>query len=70
VIQGNSPERFGKALRSAKEFLDSEKGPKPKLLTINSWNEWTEGSYLEPDTENKYAYLNKIHEVFGKKNGR
>jgi hypothetical protein len=40
--------------------------PKHKILTINSWNEWTEGSYLEPDTRNKYEYLNQISKVFGK----
>ncbi|KAE8454693.1 hypothetical protein EG329_000316 [Mollisiaceae sp. DMI_Dod_QoI] len=65
VVQGNSPDRFGEALSSAKEFLDSSIGLTTKLLTINSWNEWTEGSYLEPDTENRFAYLDQIHKVFG-----
>jgi hypothetical protein len=67
VVQGNTPGRFGEALCSAKEFLDSSTGLKTKLLTINSWNEWTEGSYLEPDVEHQSAYLDQIHEVFGKK---
>lgn len=64
VVQGNTPENFGKALRSAKEFLDRRTDLKQKILTVNSWNEWTEGSYLEPDTRNRYAYLNQIREVF------
>ncbi len=67
VVQGNTPGRFGEALCSAKEFLDSSTGLKTKLLTINSWNEWTEGSYLEPDVEHQSAYLDQIREVFGKK---
>jgi hypothetical protein len=67
VVQGNTPQRFSGALRSAKTFLDSASGPKTKLLTINSWNEWTEGSYLEPDVDHQFAYLNQIHKVFGKK---
>jgi len=66
VVQGNTPENFGKALRSAKDFLDRSHDLKQKILTINSWNEWTEGSYLEPDTLNRYAYLDQIRSVFGR----
>ena len=36
-----------------------------KLITINSWNEWGEGSYLEPDTENGMGYLEAVRDVFG-----
>jgi len=67
IVQGNSPERFGEALVSAKGFLDGASNLKTKLLTINSWNEWTEGSYLEPDVKHGSAYLDKINEVFGAK---
>lgn len=37
----------------------------PKLITVNSWNEWTEGSYLEPDTVNGFGYLEAVRRVFG-----
>jgi hypothetical protein len=37
----------------------------PKLITINSWNEWTEGSYLEPDAVNGFGYLEAVRRVFG-----
>jgi hypothetical protein len=67
VVQGNTPAAFGKALRSARHFLDNSPDLKQKVLTINSWNEWTEGSYLEPDTVQKYAYLDQIRDVFGKR---
>jgi Glycosyltransferase WbsX len=69
VIQGNTPAAFGKALRSAKTFLDAEAEGGEKVLTINSWNEWTEGSYLEPDTVNKLEYLAEIAKVFPKVRG-
>jgi hypothetical protein len=36
-----------------------------RVLNINSWNEWTEGSYLEPDTAHGTAYLDSIQSVFG-----
>ncbi len=64
VVQGNTPEAFADALRSAKTFLDETPELQHKILTINSWNEWTEGSYLEPDTQTKYEYLDQIKKVF------
>jgi hypothetical protein len=36
------------------------------ILTINCWNEWTEGSYLEPDTVNGLKYLEAVRAVFAK----
>jgi hypothetical protein len=47
----------------AKEYVDSHDLPVP-LITINSWNEWTETSYLEPDTKYGYGYLEAIRKVF------
>jgi hypothetical protein len=38
-----------------------------RVVTLNSWNEWTEGSYLEPDTVHGLAYLEAIRDVFGAK---
>jgi hypothetical protein len=64
IIQGNTPAQFGNALRSAKKFLDHSTELKHKILTINSWNEWTEGSYLEPDEQNQFDYLDQIRRVF------
>ena len=63
VISGNTPERFQKALEATKQRL-LESGA-PPIITINCWNEWTEGSYLEPDTRHKMAYLEAVRNVFG-----
>lgn len=66
VVVGNTPEAFGEALRRAKEFLDKQPEDR-RILTINAWNEWTEGSYLEPDTVHGMAYLEALKAVFGDK---
>lgn len=61
AISGNSPQAFEKAIRETAEFLS----PRPaaqQVFTINAWNEWTEGSYLEPDTVNGMSYLEAIRD--------
>jgi hypothetical protein len=64
VITGNTPERFKAALEKVDDRLrNRESGP--RVLTINAWNEWTEGSYLEPDKVNGMGYLDAIRDVFG-----
>jgi len=64
IITNNTPANFEKALRQAKDFVDAHPNQAP-LITINSWNEWTETSYLEPDTEYGYGYLDAVKKVFG-----
>jgi hypothetical protein len=63
IIENNTPENIEKALRMAKEFIDTHPN-QPPLITINSWNEWTETSYLEPDDLYGYGYLDAIKRVF------
>lgn len=64
-IANPTPEKFKKYLIRAKRYVDSHP-EQPKLITINAWNEWSEGSYLEPDTLYKMGYLDVIRDVFGK----
>ena len=61
----STPKKFEVALRRAKDWCDknADKGM-PRLITVNSWNEWTEGSYLQPDDKNGYGYLEAIRRVF------
>ena len=62
VATENTPENFVRALELAKDY--SEKHNTTPLITINSWNEWTETSYLEPDDKYGYGYLEAIKKVF------
>lgn len=64
VVKNNTPENFEKALRRAKGYADARPSQVP-LITINSWNEWTETSYLQPCTMYGYGYLEAVNKVFG-----
>ncbi len=62
VLQGNTPEAFQDALRRARDFV-SGRPRERQVITINAWNEWTEGSYLLPDKVNGTAYLQAIRDI-------
>ncbi len=66
IVLNNSPEKWKDFLSQTKDWLDQH--PESKgIVTLNSWNEWVEGSYIEPDLMNGTAYLDAIKEVFGSK---
>ena len=73
VRYGRTPELFKRHLRDAKALLDSRPstldsrlpapGSRPMIL-VEAWNEWGEGSYIEPQKEFGFGYLDAIREVF------
>lgn len=64
VLVNNTPEIFEEYLYKIKELVVNDRDDQ-QVIFINSWNEWTEGSYLEPDDINGYGYLRAIQKVFG-----
>jgi len=58
----NTPQSFATLLSKAKLYADKHP-EQPKLITINAWNEWVEGSYLLPDMLNGFGYLEAVKEV-------
>ena len=65
TISGNTPHAFKGALIEMKAFLKTHPQSR-NIFNINCWNEWTEGSYLEPDSLHGMSYLEAIREVFGR----
>ena len=61
-VSGVIPARFESFLACSKRLWHNP--DQPPLITINAWNEWAEGSYLEPDTEFKYGFLKAVKRVF------
>ena len=62
VHYNNTPQSFAALLSIAKKYADSHPD-QPRLITINAWNEWVEGSYLLPDMLNGFGYLEAVKEV-------
>ncbi len=64
-----TPEQFAEAISGALDFVERHQAPHP-LVTINAWNEWTEGSYLLPDTVRRYGYLDALRNALDDKKAR
>jgi hypothetical protein len=63
LTTNNTPQAVEQALSAAKKYIDTHDLPAP-LITVNSWNEWTEGSYLLPDDLYGSGYLEAVKKVF------
>jgi len=63
ITVDNTPEEFKIALQKVKDMIDSGKTSR-KIITINAWNEWGEGSFIEPELEYGMGYLDAIKDVF------
>ena len=62
VIVNNTPELFEKAFRHYLQLASSQEST-ARMIHIACWNEWTEGSYLEPCQEYGYARLEAVKKV-------
>lgn len=64
LFMGSTPEKFGAYLQKTVELSKLEKND---YIFINAWNEWGEGNYLEPDTNNGFAYLEALEKALAGK---
>jgi hypothetical protein len=61
---GSSPARYGAWLERAARQVSANPEPDRRIVFINAWNEWAEGTYLEPDRHYGAAYLIETRRVF------
>ncbi|KMO34367.1 hypothetical protein VQ03_23520 [Methylobacterium tarhaniae] len=59
-VHGSTPRAFGDWFSSLCERARKNPVLGEKLVFINAWNEWCEGTYLEPDVHHGWAYLNEL----------
>lgn len=62
VMQHHTPDAYREMLMRAKVFIQ-ERGLRP-FVNIEAWNEWLEGSYVEPSTQWGMSYLEAIRDTF------
>ncbi|MGB9624955.1 MAG: glycoside hydrolase family 99-like domain-containing protein, partial [Phycisphaerae bacterium] len=60
---GRTTARFGAGLKRMRAFLDETGG---KVGIIEAWNEWGEGSYIEPNREFGFGDLEAIRRTFAR----
>lgn len=61
IYTDSTPEVFREQLLSALSLLE-DKNDEHKILFLQSWNEWAEGNYVEPDLKYGHGFLNVIKE--------
>jgi len=59
VFEGATPELFRDQVRSAVQAV-YDRQDEHRLVFIQSWNEWAEGNYLEPDRRHGRGYLEAL----------
>lgn len=58
TLYGFSLKSYYKWLKSVVENARANFEEEERFIFINAWNEWAEGTYLEPDEKYGYAYIN------------
>ena len=60
IFEEYSPEKFYMLNQLVFNWTQENTNLSNKFVFINSWNEWSKGSYLEPDNKYGYASINAL----------
>jgi lipopolysaccharide biosynthesis protein len=69
IFDGCTPAQFRRWLDAAVSFSAGNHAPGNGLVFVNAWNEWAEGTYLEPDRQYGHAYLWAVRSVLEERLG-
>ena len=61
VYHGCTPALFEEYFTRLLKQESASHGEDAQYVYINAWNEWAEGTYLEPDTKSGFGYLESVH---------
>lgn len=63
IYKNPTPEAFQKHIHKTLKYIE-DKDFDHRIITLDSWNEWAEGNYMEPDQKYGMAYINALrHEI-------
>lgn len=62
IYYNRTPENFSVAVQQALRQV-AHKQPEHRLIFLNSWNEWGEGAYMEPDLRYGTAFLDRLKQA-------
>jgi GT2 family glycosyltransferase len=57
LFHNATPAAYGKWLRALLDVAGEQSAPHAPFVFINAWNEWAEGTHLEPDQKHGHQYL-------------
>jgi hypothetical protein len=64
IFNGASPQSFEKWFAKLVGTMPQRNLPE-NFIFLNAWNEWSEGTYLEPDEKYGYQYIEAVKKVLG-----
>ncbi len=65
IFHEANPREYEAWLRSIVEETRATRPPEERIVFINAWNEWAEGTHLEPDQRYGHAYLEATARALG-----
>jgi len=63
IFTNYSPQDYKKWLTETIKITRQQHKKNKQFIFINAWNEWAEGTYLEPDKKNGYLIINETSRI-------